>query len=50
MSVLLKVFVDPILLTYDKKTKRLLSFEGMSNIDDSREKSQVVKIIYTYKD
>jgi hypothetical protein len=49
-SMLLKVFVNPILLTYDKKLKRLLTFEGISNIDDAKEKSQVVKIVYTYKD
>jgi hypothetical protein len=47
-SLFLKAFVDPIYLTYDKKKKRLMTFVGLSNLDDSKGKSQQVKIDYTY--
>ena len=33
---------------YDYKTKRILQFEGLSNINDENGKSLKVKIVYDY--
>ncbi len=47
-SFVLKAFVSPIILTYDLETKKLLEFQGLSNIDDSKGNSQEVIIRYDY--
>lgn len=47
-NIVLKRIVDPFYLVYDKSSKRLLQFEGLSNINDSKGKSLKVKITYDY--
>ncbi|HNH10086.1 MAG TPA: hypothetical protein PK683_16435 [Leptospiraceae bacterium] len=37
-----------IQITYDKKTKRILKYEGISNINDSSGKSHFVRLEYDY--
>lgn len=48
-SLLLRAFVDPILLKYDRHKKSLLSYEGLSNLNDINNKTQNVRIIYNYE-
>ncbi|TGN17163.1 hypothetical protein EHS15_18495 [Leptospira idonii] len=47
-NFILKRLIKPILLVYDYKTKRILQYEGISNINDPNGKSLKVKIIYDY--
>lgn len=49
-SWLLGLVVDPIRLTYDRQTRRLQSFRGISNIKDSSGNSQSVEIVYRYSE
>ncbi len=44
----LRIFVEPIRLTYDKTTQQLLVFEGISNINDAAGKSHVVRMELEY--
>lgn len=45
---LLAAIVSPIRLEYDESSRRLLQFQGVSNIRDEQGKSQQVKIDYRY--
>lgn len=45
---LLAAIVSPIRLEYDTASRRLLQFQGVSNIRDEQGKSQQVKIDYRY--
>ncbi|HSZ72702.1 MAG TPA: hypothetical protein VK750_08490, partial [Cytophagaceae bacterium] len=45
-NFLLRKLVDPIHVTYKVSTKRILKYEGLSNINDKRGKSYLVKIMY----
>lgn len=47
-SWLLGSLVDPIELTYDANTQRLLRFEGISNLKSDQGRSQKVEIRYRY--
>jgi hypothetical protein len=47
-NFILKRIVNPFLLVYDDKTKRILQFEGLSNINDGNGKSLRVRIVYDY--
>lgn len=46
-SFFLKVFNDPILVKYDKKTKGLLEFRGLSNLNMEKDKKPYVVIKYS---
>lgn len=45
-SYLLRKLVDPIRVTYKMSTKRIVKYEGLSNINDKKGKSYLVKIMY----
>lgn len=47
-NFVLKRIVNPFLLVYDYKTKRILQFDGLSNINDEKGKSLRVRIVYDY--
>jgi hypothetical protein len=47
-SWLLGNFVDPIQLTYERDSQRLLRFEGISNLKNDKGRSQTVEIQYRY--
>jgi hypothetical protein len=47
-SFILSKLVKPIIITYDKNTKRILQFDGISNINNENGKSYVVRITYEY--
>ncbi len=49
-SWLLGNFVDPIQLTYEEGSQRLLRFEGLSNLRNDQGKMQNVEIRYRYSD
>lgn len=42
----LRIFVKPIVLTYDRESHRMVSYEGISNINNVDGKSYVVQILY----
>jgi hypothetical protein len=48
-NFILKKIVDPIKLTYEKSTKRLMVFEGLSNLESPSGDNQYVIINYKYK-
>ena len=45
-NFLIRLFLDPIVLMYDMEAKRLVSYEGISNINNDQGKSYVVRITY----
>lgn len=45
-NFILRLFVKPIVLTYDIETRRMMSYEGISNINDDNGKSHFVRILY----
>lgn len=47
---LLRAFVDPLWLSYDRQSRRLLAFQGVANVRDARGESQAVRILYRYID
>ncbi|MDJ0879593.1 MAG: hypothetical protein QNI86_13335 [Halieaceae bacterium] len=49
-SWLLGNFVDPIQLTYEEGSQRLLRFQGISNLKNDEGRSQTVEIRYRYLD
>jgi hypothetical protein len=49
-SWVLSLFAPYLKVTYELSTKRLLVFEGPSNIVSDEKKSQNVKIVYSYDD
>ncbi|MBM3908344.1 MAG: hypothetical protein FJ363_09770 [Gemmatimonadetes bacterium] len=44
----LRLFVDPIQLTYDTATKRLLTYQGISNVWDTQGKTHKVRMEFEY--
>ncbi len=44
----LRIFVDAIHLTYDKTTKKLVVYNGISNIYDDKGKSHKVRMEFSY--
>jgi hypothetical protein len=49
LDSLLSVFISPIHMTYDIPTKRLMGYEGESNLQDKNEKAIVVNITYNHE-
>ena len=49
-SWLLGSFVDPIQLTYDRDSQRLMRFRGISNLKNDQGRSQKVEIQYRYRE
>ena len=49
-SWLLGKLIDPIELTYDRDSQRLLRFQGISNLKNDRGRSQRVEIEYRYRE
>jgi hypothetical protein len=47
---ILRLFASHLDLVYERKTKRLIQYEGISNIEDSSGKHPFVKITYQYPD
>ncbi len=45
-NFLLRIFVKPILVTYNQATKQLAYYEGISNINDEKGKSLRVKMVF----
>ena len=45
-QLILRAIVKPIMLTYNADTKRLMQYEGISNINDEHGKSYHVRITY----
>lgn len=45
----LRLLMDPIELVYDRASRRLVLFRGISNIADADGRSQSVEIRYTYR-
>jgi hypothetical protein len=45
-NFLMRAFVDPIQITYDVQNKRILVYEGISNIDNGSGKSYIVRLSY----
>jgi hypothetical protein len=46
-NVVLRQFVKPIKLWYSTKTRRLLKYEGISNINDEKGKSLKVRVVFS---
>lgn len=49
-NVLLRQVVKPIKLWYDMAKRRLIKYEGISNINGSDGKSMYVRVVFTYQD
>lgn len=49
-NVLLRQIVKPIKLWYDMSKRRLLKYEGISNINGSDGKSMYVRVVFAYQD
>jgi hypothetical protein len=49
LDSVLSVFISPIHMTYDIPTKRLMGYEGESNLQDNDKKAIVVDIAYKYE-
>lgn len=47
-NFLLRLLVDPIVLTYNESTRQLLMYEGISNINNDKGKSHRVRMIFDY--
>ncbi len=45
-NFVLRKLVDPIRVTYKISTRRMIKYEGLSNINDNKGKSYLVKIMY----
>lgn len=45
-NVFLRTLISPIVLTYDSQTHRLMKYEGISNISDTKGGNYVVKLTY----
>jgi hypothetical protein len=46
-SFFLNIIADPIIVTYDKKSKKLLEFRGLSNLNNEKGEKQDVVIKYS---
>ncbi|WP_027706606.1 hypothetical protein [Zooshikella ganghwensis] len=44
------LFIDPIIITYEKKEHKLLTYQGLTNIPKDKDSNFSAKIIYTYKE
>ncbi|MCB1057543.1 MAG: hypothetical protein KDD11_18745 [Acidobacteria bacterium] len=49
-SRLLRFLVDPVHLVYDRETRRLLTFEGITGINDADGHSHRARIVFEYPD
>ena len=47
---LLRLLIDPIDLAYDLESRRLLVFEGISNLNNDDGKSYNARIVFEYPD
>ncbi|MBN1425720.1 hypothetical protein JXA88_14290, partial [Candidatus Fermentibacteria bacterium] len=47
---ILRLFAPKLRLVYDAKTKKLLEYQGISNIPDAKGKRQDVSITYAYEE
>jgi hypothetical protein len=47
-NLLLNIFIPPIFITYDIETKRIVFYEGISNINNSVGKSYFVRLAYNH--
>ncbi len=45
-NFLIRLFLDPIVLMYDMEARRLVSYEGISNVNNEEGKSYIVRITY----
>ena len=45
-NFILRSIVNPIIITYDLKTKRIITYEGISNISDEKGNNYIAKLIY----
>ncbi|MBU2711236.1 hypothetical protein [Zooshikella harenae] len=43
-------FVDPIIITYEKKEQKLIRYQGLTNIPKDKETNFTATIIYTYNE
>ncbi|MGI0115477.1 hypothetical protein [Zooshikella sp. RANM57] len=41
-------FIDPIIITYEKKEQKLIRYQGLTNIPKDKDTNFTAKIIYTY--
>lgn len=48
-NFLLRLFVEPIRVTYDVETRRLMVYEGLSNINNEQGKSHRVRMVFSYQ-
>jgi hypothetical protein len=46
---ILRLLASPIVVNYDKSTKRILSYEGISNISDEHGDNFTIKLVYPDK-
>lgn len=46
---ILRMLASPIVVNYDKSTKRILSYEGISNISDEHGDNFTIKLVYPEK-
>lgn len=46
---ILRLLASPIVVNYDKSTKRILSYEGISNISDENGDNLTIKLVYPDK-
>lgn len=46
---ILRMLASPIVVNYDKSTKRILSYEGISNISDENGDNFTIKLVYPEK-
>jgi hypothetical protein len=49
-SWVLRMLVQPIQLTYDRESRRLMNYRGISNLPDNQGKPRDVEIFYQYQD
>jgi len=49
-SALVRMFVKPIRLTYDRADKSLLQFEGMTNLNNDEGRSYTARLVYPKQD
>jgi len=47
-NYILRIFTSNLILQYDPKTKRLIDYDGLSNLTSDKEKIQSVNIKYKY--
>jgi len=47
-NILLRLFAPKLTMVYDAKTKKIISYDGLSNISDDKDKTQAVRIAYKY--